>query len=71
MMNWKLLGDLLPSELRLECERAGISASGKDSHNFIKLSKYIMGNGYDPETFFFNTLYQADKANPLVGITPN
>ena len=40
MMNWKLLGDLLPSELRLECERAGISASGKDSHNFIKLSKY-------------------------------
>ena len=70
-MNWKLLGDLLPSELRLECERAGIAASGKDSHNFIKLSKYIMGNGNDPETFFFNTLYQADKTNPLVGMTPN
>ena len=70
-MNWKLLGDLMPSELRLECERAGISASEKDSHNFIKLSKYIMGNGYDPETFFFNTLYQADKTNPLVGMTPN
>ena len=70
-MNWKLLGDLMPSELRLECERAGISASEKDSHNFIKLSKYIMGNGYDPETFFFNTLYQVDKTSPLVGMTPN
>ena len=40
-MNWKLLGDLLPSELRLECERAGIAPSVNDSHNFIKLSKYI------------------------------
>merc|ERR1712129_221068 len=70
MMNWKLLGDLLPSELRLECERAGISPSVKDSHNFIRLSKYIMSNGYDPETFFFNTIYQADKTNTMVGMTP-
>ena len=69
-MNWKLLGDLMPSELRLECERAGIAPSVKDSHNFIRLSKYIMSNGYDPETFFFNTIYQADKTNPLVGMTP-
>merc|ERR1712129_395795 len=70
MMNWKLLGDLLPNELRLECERAGIAPSVKESHNFIRLSKYIMSNGYDPETFFFNTIYQADKTNPLVGMTP-
>ena len=27
MLNWKLLGDLLPSELKLECERAGIEVS--------------------------------------------
>ena len=71
MLNWKLLGDLSPRELKLECERAGLAASDKDSHNFIRLSKYIMSNGYDPETFFFNTLYQADKTNPLVGMTPS
>ena len=69
-MNWKLLGDLLPSELRLECERAGIAASDKDSHNFVRLSKYVMSNGYDPETFFFNTIYQTDKTSPLIGMTP-
>ena len=71
MLNWKLLGDLSPRELKLECERAGLAASDKDSHNFIRLSKYIMSNGYDPATFFFNTHYQADKTNPLVGMTPS
>ena len=70
MLHWKLLGDLLPSELRLECERAGITPSGKDSHDFIRLSKYVMSNGYDPETFFFNTIYQTDKTSPLLGMTP-
>ena len=45
MLNWKLLGDLSPRELKLECERAGLAASDKDSHNFIRLSKYIMSNG--------------------------
>ena len=65
---WKLLGDLLPSELKLECERAAIPASEKSSHNFVKLSKYIMNSGYDPETFFFNTLYQADKSSNLMGM---
>ena len=69
MLNWKLLGDLLPSELKLECERAGIEVSPKGSHNMIKLSKYILSNGYDPETFFFNTHYQADKTHPLLGMT--
>ena len=68
MLSWKLLGDLLPGELRLECERAGVKASDKDSHNYVKLSKYILGNGYDPENFFFNTIYQTDKNNPLVGM---
>ena len=70
MLHWKLLGDLLPSELRLECERAGISPSSKDSHNCIRLSKYVMSNGCDPETFFFNTIYQTDKTSPLIGMTP-
>ena len=65
---WKLLGDLLPAELKLECERAAIPPSDKSSHNFVKLSKYIMSSGYDPETFFFNTLYQADKASNLMGM---
>ena len=69
MLNWKLLGDLLPSELKLECERAEIEVSPKGSHNMIKLSKYILSNGYDPETFFFNTHYQADKTHPLLGMT--
>ena len=69
-MNWKLLGVLLPSELRLKCERAGIAASDKDSHNCVRLSKYVMSNGYDPETFFFNTIYQTDKTSPLIGMTP-
>ena len=65
---WKLLGDLLPAELKLECERAAIPASEKSSYNFVKLSKYIMNSGYDPETFFFNTLYQADKTSNLMGM---
>ena len=69
MLNWKLLGDLLPSELKLECERAGIEVSPKGSHNVIKLSKYILSNGYDPESFYFNTHYQADKSHPLLGMT--
>ena len=69
MLNWKLLGDLSSSELKLECERAGIAASQKDAHNVIKLSKYIMNSGYDPESFFFNTHYQADKTHPLLGMT--
>ena len=65
MLNWKLLGDLLPSELKLECERAGIEVSPKGSHNVIKLSEYILTNGYNPESFYFNTHYQADKT-PLL-----
>ena len=69
MQNWKLLGDLEPEELRLECERANLSSSEKSSHNCIKLSKYILGNGYDPETFYFNTHYKADKTNPLMGMS--
>jgi hypothetical protein len=69
MLNWKLLGDLLPSELKLECEKAGIAASSKDSHNLLKLSKYSMSNGKDPETFYFNTHYQADKTHPFLGMT--
>ena len=71
MHSWKLLGDLLPGELRLECERAGLKAVEKDSHNFVKLAKYILSNGYDPEMFYFNTLYQADKSNPLLGMMSN
>ena len=71
MHSWKLLGDLLPRELRLECERAGLKAVEKDSHNFVKLAKYILSNGYDPESFYFNTLYQADKSNPLLGMMNN
>ena len=65
---WKLLGDLLPAELKLECERAAIPPSDKSSHNSVKLAKYIMTSGYDPETFFFNTLYQADKTSNLMGM---
>ena len=68
MLSWKLLGDLLPQELRLECERAGIKASQKDSHNFVKLAKYILSNGYDPEEFYFNTIYKTDKSDPLFGM---
>ena len=68
MLCWKLLGDLLPNELRLECERAGLKVSEKESHNFVKLAKYILSNGYDPEDFFFNTYYQSDKSSPLVGM---
>ena len=68
MLSWKLLGDLLPQELRLECERAGIKASQKDSHNFVKLAKYILSNGYDPENFYFNTIYKTDKSDPLFGM---
>ena len=71
MHSWKLLGDLLPGELRLECERAGLKAVEKDSHNFVKLAKYILSNGFDPEMFYFNTLYQADKSNPLLGMMSN
>ena len=44
-------------------------SSEKPSHNCIKLSKYILGNGYDPETFYFNTHYKADKTNPLIGMS--
>lgn len=68
MWNWKLLGDLDPNELKLECERANLVGSDKAFHNCIKLSKYILNNGYDPETFYFNTHYKADKTNPLVGM---
>jgi hypothetical protein len=68
---WKLSGDLLPAQLKLECDRASIPASEQVSHNLVKFSKYIMGNGYDPETFYFNTLYQADCANNLMGMVPN
>ena len=66
---WKLLGDLLPAQLLLECKRASLSPSEKASHNYIKLSKYVIGNGYDPETFYFNTLYEADRSNSLMGMT--
>ena len=69
MLNWKLLSDLLPSELKLECERAGIAVSPKESLSVIRLSKYIMSSGYDPESFYFNTHYQADKTHPLLGMT--
>ena len=68
MLCWKLLGDLQPKELRLDCEIAGLKVSDKDSHNFVKLAKYILSNGYDPEDFFFNTYYQSDKSSPLVGM---
>ena len=68
---WKLLGDLLPAELKLECERAAIPPSNKSSHNSVKLAKYIMTTGYDPETFYFNTLYQADKTSNLMGMVAN
>merc|ERR1712129_576179 len=68
MLSWKLLGDLLPQELRLECERAGIKASHKDAHNVVGLSKYILSNGYDPEEFYFNTIYKTDKSDPLFGM---
>ena len=66
MWSWKLLGDLEPEELKLECERANLLSSDKVSHNCIKLSKYILNNCYDPETFYFNTHYKADKTSPLM-----
>ena len=69
MWSWKLLGDLEPEELKLECERANLSSSDKVSHNCIKMSKYILSNGYDPETFYFNTHYKADKTSPLMGMS--
>ena len=69
MWSWKLLGDLEPEELKFECERANLLSSDKVSHNCIKLSKYILSNGYDPETFYFNTHYKADKTNPLMGMS--
>ena len=68
MISWKLLGDLQPEELRLECERAGLAVSQKVSHNFVKLAKYILNNGYDPEEFYFNTIYKTHKSDPLVGM---
>ena len=67
---WKLLADLLPGQLKLECKRASISPSEEASHNLVKVSKYIMANGYDPETFYFNTLYESDSANNLMGMIP-
>ena len=67
---WKLLADLLPGQLKLECKRASISPSDEASHNLVKISKYIMANGYDPETFYFNTLYESDSANNLMGMIP-
>ena len=67
---WKLLADLLPGQLKLECKRASISPSEEASHNLVRISKYIMANGYDPETFYFNTLYESDSANNLMGMIP-
>ena len=69
MWTWKLLGDLQPEELKLECERANLVSSDKAFHNCVKLAKYILGNGYDPETFYFNTHYKADKSSPLIGMS--
>ena len=63
------MGDLEPEELKLECEQANLSSSDKVSHNCIKMSKYILSNGYDPETFYFNTHYKADKTSPLMGMS--
>ena len=68
---WKLLGALLPAELKFECERAAIPPSNISSHNSVKLAKYIMTNGYDPETFYFNILYHADKTSNLMGMVAN
>ena len=67
---WKLLADLLPGQLKLECKRASLSPSEEASHNLVKISKYIMANGYDPESFYFNTLYESDTANNLMGMIP-
>ena len=69
MWTWKLLGDLQAEELKLECERANLVSSDKAFHNCVKLAKYILGNGYDPETFYFNTHYKADKSSPLIGMS--
>ena len=68
MLSWKLLGDLRPEELRLECERAGLKPSQKDSFNFIKMAKHILSNGYNPEDFYFNTIYKTDMSDPLFGM---
>ena len=68
MQSWKLLGDLQPQELRLECERAGLKPSQKESYNFIKMAKHILGNGYNPEDFYFNTMYKTDMSDPLFGM---
>ena len=67
---WKLLADLLPGQLKLECKRASLSPSEEASHNIIKINKYIMANGCDPESFYFNTLYESDTANNLMGMIP-
>ena len=68
MKNWKLLGDLSAEEVMLECERANLVVVQNSSQNLVRLSKYVMTTGYDPETFFFNTLYQGIKNVPLVGM---
>ena len=65
---WKLLCDLQPEEVKLECERANLVVSHQSSQNIIRLSKYIISTGYDPETFYFNTHYQGDKTTPLIGM---
>ena len=68
MKNWKLLGELSAEEVKLECERANLVVKQNSSQNLVRLSKYIMTTGYDPETFFFNTLYQGIKNVSLVGM---
>ena len=68
MKNWKLLGELSAEEVKLECERANLVVKQNSSQNLVRLSKYIMTTGYDPETFYFNTLYQGNKNAPLVGM---